>query len=191
MPAASASITTAPLTPDRWPDFETVMGPKGGAGGCWCMLWRLRKRDYDAMKGAANRDAIRSVVEQGPAPGVLAYDRGTPVGWISIAPRDAFPRLETSRVMQPVDDTPVWVVSCFLIARTHRRRGIAVALLDAACALARDQGATTVEGYPVAPTTPDYPETYAWTGYESVFRRAGFVEVARRSETRPVMRRAV
>lgn len=185
------AVTTAPLTADRWPDFEALMGPKGGCGGCWCMLWRLHKRDYDAMKGAANRDAIRAVVESGPPPGLLAYDSGVAVGWISIAPRGEFPRLETSRVMQPVDDRPVWSVSCFLIARSHRGRGVATALLDAACGFAKEHGATIVEGYPVAPVKTPYPETYAWTGFESVFLRAGFQEVARRSDTRPIMRREV
>src|SRR3546814_725466 len=123
--------------------------------------------------------------------GLLAYAGDTPVGWISIAPREAFPRLEASRVMQPIDDRPVWSVSCFLIARKHRRQGIGVALLEAACGLAREHGAALVEGYPVAPGTDGYPDTYAWTGYDSVFRRAGFVEVARRSPTRPIMRRAL
>ena len=151
MTMVQPEITIAPLTPERWPDFETLMGPKGGCGGCWCMLWRLRKRDYDAMKGAANRYAIRAVVYGGPPPGLLAYDGSLAVGWISLAPRAAFPRLETSRVMQPVDDTPVWSVSCFLIARSHSRQGLAVALLDAACGFARSQGATILEGYPVAP----------------------------------------
>ena len=116
MRADPSSVTTAPLTPELWGDFETLMGPKGGCGGCWCMLWRLRKRDYDAMKGAANRDAIRAAVVAGPPPGLLAYDGVTPIGWISIAPREVFRRLDTSRVMQPVDDRPVWSVSCFLIA---------------------------------------------------------------------------
>jgi len=155
------------------------------------MLWRLRKRDYDAMKGDANRDAIRATVVAGPPPGLLAYDGGKPVGWISIAPREAFPRLETSRVMQPVDAQPVWSVSCFLIARSHRGRGVATTLLDAACAFAKEHGATIVEGYPVAPVKVPYPATYAWTGFESVFRRAGFSEFVRRSETRPIMRREV
>lgn len=189
MPGLGPKIAIEPLTPDRWADFEALMGPKGGCGGCWCMLWRLRKRDYDAMKGAANRDAIRAVVDSGPPPGLLAYDGDQAVGWISLAPRAAFPRLETSRVMQPVDDRPVWSVSCFLIARSHRRQGLAVALLEAACGFAGSQGASILEGYPVAPTKTPYPETYAWTGFETAFRRAGFVEVARRSDTRPIMRR--
>lgn len=185
------AVTTTPLTPDRWPDFEAVMGPRGGAGGCWCMLWRLTKRDHDAMKGDGNRDAMRAAVDAGPPPGLLAFDGDACIGWISIAPRSTFPRMASSRVMQPVDDTPVWSVSCFLIARSHRRRGVAVTLLEAACSFARDHGATVVEGYPVAPAQSAYPDTYAWTGLEAVFRRAGFEEVARRSPTRPIMRRRV
>lgn len=166
------------------------MGPRGGAGGCWCMLWRLRKREYDAMKGSGNHEAFRAVVAEGPPPGLLAYRDGRPVGWISVAPRSAFVRLETSRILQPVDGTPVWSVSCFLIARDHRRRGAALALLEAACGFAREHGAAFVEGYPVAPVG-EYPATYAWTGLAKTFLRAGFVEVARRSPTRPIMRRAV
>jgi GNAT superfamily N-acetyltransferase len=180
-----------PLTPDRWTDFEAVMGPRGGCGGCWCMLWRLRKRDYDTMSGDDNRQAIRAITEAGPPPGLLAYDGERTVGWVSVAPRAEFPRLETSRVLKPVDDQPVWSISCFLVAKSHRRRGVAVALLEQACAFARNQGARIVEGYPIAPSKKPYPDTYAWTGFERVFLRAGFEEVARRSETRPIMRRAV
>src|SRR3546814_16456704 len=104
-------IHTAPLTPDRWSDFEAIMGPRGGAGGCWCMLWRLRQRDYAAMKGDANRDAIRAVVTAGQPPGWLDYAGDPPVGWFSIEPRAGFPRLETSRVTRPVDSRHAWAVS--------------------------------------------------------------------------------
>src|SRR3546814_14353381 len=99
-------IHTAPLTPDRWSDFEAIMGPRGGAGGCWCMLWRLRKRDHEAMKGDANRDAIRAVATACPPPGLLAHAGATPVGWRPIAPRQATPRLGASRVVRPVQQRP-------------------------------------------------------------------------------------
>src|SRR3546814_20327092 len=99
------------------------MGPRGGAGGCWCMLWRLRKRDYEAMKGDANRDAIRAVVTAGPPPGLLAYAGDTPVGWLPIAPRQGVPRLAAPRELRAVADRPVSSVTCFLIAYTARRTG--------------------------------------------------------------------
>ena len=186
---SASGLAASPLTPERWPDFETVMGPKGGCGGCWCMLWRRRKADYDKRVGDGNRKDIRAIVEGGEEPGLLAYETERPVGWISLAPRERFVRLETSRVLKPVDDRPVWSVSCFLVAKDCRNRGVAEALLRAACTFARQRGASILEGYPIEPKKRPYPAAYAWTGFASVFRRAGFEEVARRSDTRPIMRK--
>lgn len=182
------AVETHPLTPDRFGDFERLMGPKGGYGGCWCMLWRLGKAAYDEGRGGANRAAMEDVVRAGPPPGVLAYDGDLPVGWVSVAPRQVFVRLSSSRVLKPVDERPVWSVSCLYVARGHRRKGISVPLLRAAADLARSHGAACLEGYPVAPDKSSYPVSYAWTGFHEIFLRAGFREVARRSPTRPIMR---
>ena len=184
-----AALRIVPLTPDRWADFEALMGPKGGAGGCWCMLWRLAKREYEAGTGDANRRAMQAVAAQPVAPGLLAYDGDRAVGWISVAPRACFPRLENARVLARVDDAEVWSVTCFLIARSHRHQGIATKLLGAACAFVRDNGGSVVEGYPVAPNKPSYPPVFAWTGFEGAFRKAGFETVLKRAPTRPIMRR--
>lgn len=181
-------IEIHPATPDRWPDVETVMGPRGGAEGCWCMVWRHSARDYAAGRGADNRDAMRRLIEAGEVPGLLAYDGETPVGWCSVAPRGDFPRLANSRVLAPVDDRPVWSVSCFVIARNHRGRGLTRLLLEAAVSFVRERGGVVLEGYPIAPTKDRYPAAYAWTGFQSAFTEAGFREVARRSPTRPIMR---
>jgi len=183
-------LTFAPLTPDRWPDLETLFGPRGATGGCWCMWWRLKRSEFDALKGDGNRAAFWSVVESGPPPGVLAYAGDQPVGWCAIAPRDRYPGLARSRILKPVDDQPVWSVTCFFVAKGWRRRGLAVRLLGAAVAFARENGAQIVEGYPVDPRQ-DMPAAFAWIGTASTFRQAGFVEVARRSETRPIMRLAL
>ncbi len=183
--------TTAPLTNRTWADFERLMGPKGGCGGCWCMLWRSAKAEFDANTGPGNRAAIKKLAAADPPPGLLAYIDDQPVGWVSVAPRSGFPRLEASRVLKPVDDMPVWSVSCFLIHKTHRRQGVALALLEAACGFAGEHGAAILEGYPIAPKKAPYPPVYAWTGFEAVFKRAGFKEVARRSPTRPILRKAL
>ena len=185
------TIVTEPLTPERWQDFETVMGPKGGCGGCWCMLWRLRKKDHDRGIGEGNRAAMQTIVAAGEVPGLLAYEDGQPIGWLSLAPRERFVRLETSRVLKPVDEQPVWSVSCFLVAKSRRSRGVGELLLRAACGFAAERGAKVLEGYPIEPSKRPYPATYAWTGFAEVFRRAGFEEVARRSPTRPIMRRVL
>ena len=76
-------ITIVPATPKRSVDFETLLGERGGCGGCWCMLWRLSKKSFEARKGEANRNAMRAVFESGAEPGLLAYDGGEPVAWYS------------------------------------------------------------------------------------------------------------
>ena len=187
----TSDITTAPLTPERWADFEALMGPKGGSGGCWCMLWRQTKAEHDANSGEPNKAAMKAIVDSDEAPGLLAYEGETVVGWISVAPRPAFPRLETSRVLKPIDDQEVWSVSCFLIEKAHRRQGIATKLLEAACDFVADHGGSIVEGYPIVAGRPDYPEVYAWIGFDSVFKRAGFEEVARTSTKRRIMRKTL
>ena len=184
--AHSLSIVAA--TPECWEAFEALMGPKGGAGGCWCMLWRQSAKCQEAGKGAANRKAMRAVFAQDVPPGLLAFDGGQAVAWLSVAPRPEFVRLENSRVLAPVDDRPVWSISCFLIKPGHRRMGLAVSLLQAAKSFVAERGGTIVEGYPIEPRKDPYPSAYAWTGIAESFRRAGFTEVARRSETRPIMR---
>lgn len=184
------TVTVHPLTPDRWADFERLFGANGACGGCWCMWLRLPRKAFDAGKGAGNKRAMRNRVKDGAAPGLLAYDGGAPVGWVAVAPREEYPALERSRIMQPVDDRPVWSVTCFFVAKTHRNTGLTVELLEAAVAYVRGQGGRIVEGYPVEPNGEMAP-AFAWHGLASAFRAAGFREVARRSPTRPLMRRTI
>jgi len=123
--------------------------------------------------------------------GLYAHYDGQPVGWCAVAPREAYSFLERSRVLKPVDEKPVWSVSCLFVLRPYRRRGLSARLLRAAVEFAGRRGAKIVEGYPVEPSMEKMPDAFAWTGLPASFRRAGFKEVARRSKTRPIMRRVV
>lgn len=177
-----------PLTIDRWDDFEVLFGPRGACGGCWCMYWRRTHSEFERDKGDKNKRAMRSLVKSGEAPGIIAYEEGAPVAWCSIAPRERFPRLGRSRILKPIDDEPVWSVVCFFIAKRARKRGVSLAILNAAVRYATELGAEIVEGYPVEPKKGKTADVFAYTGLASVFRKAGFEEVIRRSETRPIMR---
>ncbi len=176
-----------PLTPDRWDDFATLFGARGACGGCWCMAWRLTSAQFEKQKGAANRQAMQALVAANARPGILAYAAGQPVGWCSVAPRATFMRLQSSRVLKPVDEAPVWSVSCFFIAKAQRKQGLSVKLLEAAIAFVKARGGRIVEGYPTA-TAKQQVDTFMWTGLEAAFIKAGFKEVARRSMARPIMR---
>ena len=187
--SAAGTPEFEPLTPDRWADFERLFGDNGACGGCWCMWFRLANKEFEAGKGAANRRAMKALVESGGEPGILAYVDGEPAAWCALAPREEYGRLARSRILKPVDDEPVWSVVCFFVDRRYRGRGLTGGLLEAAADHVRRRGGTLLEGYPVEPRQERAPAVFMYHGLASAFARAGFVEVARRSETRPIMRR--
>ncbi|MDX2151365.1 MAG: GNAT family N-acetyltransferase [Bryobacteraceae bacterium] len=179
------------LTSERWDDFERLFGPKGACGGCWCMYWRLARKDFDRGKGDGNRLAMRAIVESGDSPGVLAYQGEQAVGWCAVGPRERYTRLAHSRTLKPLDDRPAWSVVCFYIRKDHRRKGLSARLLRAAAEFAASCGADLVEGYPHVPQKEAMPDVFAWNGLVGAFERAGFVECARPSERRRIVRLAV
>ncbi|MFT3682036.1 MAG: GNAT family N-acetyltransferase [Ferruginibacter sp.] len=178
-----------PLTAANWDDFEELFGPRGACGGCWCMNWRLNSADYNKLKGGGNKEAMKKIAERSP-PGIIAYDDQLPVGWCAVAPRKEYVRLESSRVLKPVDEKEVWSVSCFFIKKDYRRKGLSTLLLREAVNFAFKKGAIIVEGYPVEQKNDSkMPDVFVWTGLPVTFIKAGFTEVIRRSENRPIMRR--
>ena len=189
------NVEIIPVTPRRWADMQVLFGPRGACAGCWCMYWRLKRAEFQRQTGDGNRLAMQALIQAGEIPGLLAYlpekhagPANQPVGWVSVAPRQAFPLFERSRVLKPVDDAPVWSVVCFFVARRFRDHGLTLLLLRAAVDFAAQHGAAIVEGYPIEPKKGRTADVFVYTGLASTFLQAGFVEVARRSETRPIMR---
>jgi|RhiMethySRZTD1v2_1073278.scaffolds.fasta_scaffold626386_2 GNAT superfamily N-acetyltransferase len=188
MARKSTTFVCHALTPARWTDFATLFGERGACGGCWCTFWRQPRSAYERNKGAGNRRFMLNVVESGRPTGIIGYLGADPVGWCAVAPREDYPSLERSRILKPVDDTPVWSISCLFVRKDQRKKGLSVQLLIAAVEHVKSQGGTVIEGYPVEPKTESVPDAFVWHGLASAFRKAGFRECARRSETRPIMR---
>jgi len=137
--------------------------------------------------GKGNKRAFKAVVKRSE-PGLLAYIGDTPVGWCAIAPREEYGGLARSRTLQPIDDLPVWSVTCFYVAKGHRGKGVTVALLQAAAKFVKKHKGKAIEGYPNDPKAR-WPDAYAYHGTVSAFTKAGFVEVKRVSKGRAIMRR--
>ncbi len=180
-----------PLTYERWGDLETLFGKRGACGGCWCMWWRIPRKEFEAKKGDGNRTALKRLVKGKAQTGIIAYDEKKPVGWIAFAPREQYYKLDTSKILKPIDNKPVWSVTCFFIDKNYRRKGLTVELLREAGKFAKKNGGRILEGYPIDPKTENYAPVFANTGLVSGFRQAGFQEVERRSATRPIMRKVL
>jgi GNAT superfamily N-acetyltransferase len=179
-------LTIHPLTPDLWPAFEDLFGTHGASNGCWCMYWRIGSA-YNKRPRTQNKAAFRSIVKRGPPPGLVAFAGDLAVGWCQITPRDELPWLDHSRMLQRVDDVPVWSLSCFYVRRGYRRQGVMTALITAAVKAARRARAIALEAYPVDTDQPK-SSSNLYTGTAASFVRAGFKTVACRAPHRPIMR---
>ena len=183
-------LTIVPLTPERLDDLAELFAEPGDPRWCWCASYRVR-RAIGRVPPSENRAVLTEATERGPAPGLIAYRDDRAIGWVSLGPREDYPRLAYEKVLRPVDDRPVWSIVCFVIARRERGRGLARVLLDAAIEHARNNGATTLEAYPVDTDGAHIPPPQAYKGTLAMFQRAGFVEVARRRASAKVIPRPI
>ena len=109
-------LTVLPLTPERWPDLETLFNAKGCsvARGCWCIYYRRSGSRGALPEGTthaqANRSELKALADAGNPPGLIGYRGNTPVGWVSLGPRDEYAKLKRSPVMKAVDEQPVWSI---------------------------------------------------------------------------------
>jgi predicted GNAT family acetyltransferase len=174
--ALKPKLVVRDLVPSLWPALETLFGPRGACGGCWCMYWRLEKGErWEDLKGARAKRRMRQLVGAGKARGAIAFAGEEPVGWIAYGTRRDFPRLERARTLACDDSERVWSLPCFFIKAGWRDRGVAAALLQHALRSLRRQDAKIAEGYPVnLKPGQRLPNAFAWTGTRSLFADAGF-----------------
>jgi GNAT superfamily N-acetyltransferase len=177
-------LRVQPLTTDLWPAIEDLFESGTACKRCWCMYWRIGAA-YRKRPPAANKEAFHGIVEEGPPPGLLAFDGATAVGWCQLSPRDSLRWLDRTHPLKRVDALPVWCISCFFVRKGYRKKGVTAALIREALNAARNAGAPALEAYPL---DADLTSSSSWTGFASTFLKLGFKPVACRVPPRPIMR---
>ena len=179
----ATKLTFKPVTKSTWKDFETLFQSKGAPSYCWCMPFR--EMENRTKSGNAERKAaIKAYVDKRKPIGLVGYLKGEPVAWCSVGPRATFTSALTDDY-DPETAKGVWSITCFFIRRDMRGEGLTGAILDAAVKYALKRGAKTVEGYPVASTSP----SYRFMGFLPLFKRGGFKAAGRAGSRRHVMRK--
>jgi GNAT superfamily N-acetyltransferase len=177
-------VRVQPLTTDLWPGIEDLFESGTACKRCWCMYWRIGSA-YRKRPAEVNKAAFYGIVQEGPPPGLMAFDGDTVVGWWQLSLRDSLPWLDRSPHLKRVDDLPVWCISCFYVRKGYRKQGVASALIREALKAARNAGAPALEAYPL---DADLTSSSSFTGFASTFLKLGFEPVARRVAPRPIMR---
>ncbi|MCF3130741.1 GNAT family N-acetyltransferase [Streptomyces olivochromogenes] len=194
-------LSVVPADRASWDDLETIFGERTQTADCRCQRFKIRVSHWASMPREERAERLReqSGCERvGPGAratsGLVAHLDGVPVGWCAVEPRTAYPQLVRARVPwtgrqeDPADDG-VWAVTCFLVRKDFRRRGITYALARATVPLAQGRGARALEAYPMI-TRPGLEITWGelHVGSVGVFADAGFREVTRPTPRRVVMR---
>ena len=181
-------LNLQPLTSSNWKTFEALMGEKGGCGNCWCMYFRLPYKTFQENKPGGNKKMMRQLVNKGLPQGLIASMDKVPVGWIAMAPREDYMKLENSRVFKRIDEKPVWSITCFFIKKEFRHKGLSQQLIKGAIEFARKKKIKTLEAYPAIPYAEKVPHPFLWVGVLSSFIKNGFTIVRQQSKSRAMVR---
>jgi GNAT superfamily N-acetyltransferase len=139
-----------------------------------------------------NQRRFESIASASSTPmGILASQAGEPVGWCACGPRSRYAaatslRNKIMRNRARVEDETVWLLPCLFVRAESRGQGVTHTLVRAAVDLARREGASAIEGWPLARS--ERASADAFLGREQVFEDLGFSCVERPSPERVIMR---
>jgi GNAT superfamily N-acetyltransferase len=204
-PVKPEDLTIVPANRATWADLYAIFGA-ADSGRCNCQWFKTRGWLWAQATDAQRRDQLREQTncddpDATSTTGLVAYlaDDGdptakVPVGWVAVEPRIEYPRLQGLPTVwrgrhEDKQDDGVWSVTCFVVRKGYRKRGISYALAAATVDYARENGARALEGYAMR-TQPGKEITWGelYVGAVQVFADAGFTEVSRPSVRRAVMR---
>jgi GNAT superfamily N-acetyltransferase len=195
---AEEGVRIVPANQASWDDLRDIFGTTD-AGRCQCQRfkvvgWIWRDSTQEERTAMLRAQTACGLPDAAATSGLVAYVEDEPAGWVAVEPRTAFPKLRTSRVPwsgrdEDKDDSDIWAVTCFVVRKDYRGRGLTYLLARATIDYARERGARALEAYPMI-TQPGKEITWGelHVGARQVFEEAGFQEVSHPTTRRMVMR---
>ncbi len=148
--------------------------------GCYCTgPFSPRMKEYENAS-RKRRDYAIWLVEKGIMRGYLAFEHGKVVGWCNVSDKSAFSRLNDMQT----DEENVISITCFIIQKEYRGKGIAQKILDKIIEDAKINNKKIIEAYPRRNSKSEFGNFH---GPSSMYEKNGFklekvreVEVVRR-----------
>jgi GNAT superfamily N-acetyltransferase len=167
--------TTKALDGATWPDFAALVEAHDGVwGGCWCMGFHPKGPGW-GTSAELNRQEKELRVREERAHAALVYDADECVGWCQFGPPDELPRIKSAKAYaKDLADLPDWRITCFFVAKSHRRSGVADAALGGALEEIRRLGGGVVESYPEEVVDRKVSGSFLHNGTLALFERHGF-----------------
>lgn len=198
-PFSAERVRIVPANEASWDDVAAIFGTSDYPSRCLCQRfkvtgWIWRDSTQEQRTAMLREQTACGDPNATATSGLVAYVDGEPAGWAAVEPRTAYPKLRTLRVPwtgrdEDKDDDGVWAVTCFVVRKGYRGRGLTYPLARATIDFARERGARALEAYAMI-TQPGKEITWGelHVGARQVFQDAGFKEINRPTLRRVVMR---
>ena len=167
------------MGPDDVADLTRLFDSQRTTRHCSCMAFCTTRSQFALgwlTGGHQRRFAATAATSTAPM-GILASVAGEPVAWCACGPRSRYVVATDSgnqimRSRAPAEDDGVWLLPCLFVRADHRGQSLTHVLVRAAVDLARREGATAIEGWPLAESVARSGD--AFVGRERVFTENGF-----------------
>jgi GNAT superfamily N-acetyltransferase len=181
-----------PLDETTWPDFAQLIESHNGVwGGCWCMAFHEEGVGRHKTP-AQNRSEKEQRVREDRAHAALVYDGPTCVGWCQFGPTAELPRIKRQHAYREgLSTLPDWRITCFFVAKSHRREGVASTALEGALHEIARLGGGTVESYPEDTNGRSVSGSFLHNGTVHLFEAHGFQRTRRLGKHHWVVTRTV
>ncbi|MDQ1744623.1 MAG: hypothetical protein QOE23_2962 [Pseudonocardiales bacterium] len=197
-PVSDQQVRIVPANQASWDDLSAIFSADYAAR-CLCQRfkvpgWIWRDTTQDERAAALCAQTACDTPDAPATSGLVAYVEDQPAGWVAVEPRPAYPKLRGSRIpwagrAEDKDDDGIWAVTCFVVRKGYRGRGLTYPLARATVDFARGRGARALEAYPMI-TQPGKEITWGelHVGPRQAFAEAGFREISHPTARRVVMR---
>ena len=186
-------MTTRPVGLDDLPAVAKLFESQRNTRRCWCMAFCTTRSQFARgwLRGG-NERRFGAMAATEPSPmGVLAHRGDDAVGWCACGPRARylFPGSPANKIIDSrisYDNETEWFLPCLFIHPDHRGEGLTPILVQSAVELARSEGASAIESWPLARSVRRSGD--AFLGREQVFEDLGFRLAYRPTPERVIMR---
>ena len=171
-----SDFTIRALTSETFDDFAALVERNGGMfAGCWCTKFHPDCAEKDQSR-EGNRAFKQRLVAEGIAHAALVYHGELAVAWAEYGSPEELPAIQHRKeYLATAERLPDYRVTCILVERGFRHRGLAAIALRGAVQLIAEAGGGLVEGYPHdTGGVRKKNSSFLYNGTRTMYEREGF-----------------
>ena len=171
-------VIVKPLAPDLLDDFlhffdNIAFSDNPEWMGCYCHFYHFAgdMEQWGKATKEQNKSATKMLIKDGTMNGLLAFIDNEPAGWCNVNSKDVYEKIPINSESEDIPDGKIASIVCFLIAPSHRRKGLSRKLLKHAIKTLKEEGFAWIEAYP---RKGDLSDAHSYHGPVSLFDSEGF-----------------